>query len=377
MCSTPWRTLPIALLFFGICQSFPAAERWNLQYFYDKNDSTLAFIDLQFLSAERGIALGSILEGRKSKPKPVVALTSDGGRKWELVSLKEPGTSLFFLNGTTGWMVGLKGRLLKTTDGGRTWTGGEPRGVHTQPVRVFFLDESRGWLLCNEKKVYATQDGGRSWQLLEISSKPDLPQDETVYSGAAFFRGEIGMITGWSRPADYVSEFARSVDPGVIPSWSNPAASVLLFTADGGKKWRYAVMRGVGEIVRARIASPQSAVMVLRHLDARSLASEIVLYDLTTFRGRGVYGQRSRFLTDIAVAAPDRAFAAAIEHEAPTATPPLPAKVKVLQSADMQRWTEMEVDYRAEARRAVLSALDPAHAWLATDTGMILKLVTD
>jgi hypothetical protein len=35
----------------------------------------------------------------------------------------------------------------------------------------------------------------------------------------------------------------------------------------------------------------------------------------------------------------------------------------------------MEVDYRANAQRAVMAAVDAQNAWVATDTGMILKLV--
>jgi hypothetical protein len=37
----------------------------------------------------------------------------------------------------------------------------------------------------------------------------------------------------------------------------------------------------------------------------------------------------------------------------------------------------MEVDYRAVGRRAILAAPDAANLWVATDTGMILKLVQE
>jgi len=39
----------------------------------------------------------------------------------------------------------------------------------------------------------------------------------------------------------------------------------------------------------------------------------------------------------------------------------------------LENWTEMSVDYRAVARRAMISGPDPQHVWVATDTGMILK----
>jgi hypothetical protein len=40
----------------------------------------------------------------------------------------------------------------------------------------------------------------------------------------------------------------------------------------------------------------------------------------------------------------------------------------------MVSWTEMAVDYRAVARRALLSGADEENLWLATDNGMILQL---
>jgi len=46
----------------------------------------------------------------------------------------------------------------------------------------------------------------------------------------------------------------------------------------------------------------------------------------------------------------------------------------MLKSANLKVWEEMDVDYRAVAQRAMLAAPDSQHAWVATDTGMILTL---
>ena len=55
--------------------------------------------------------------------------------------------------------------------------------------------------------------------------------------------------------------------------------------------------------------------------------------------------------------------------------PPIPGKLKVLTSDDLTNWTEMMVDYRAVAHAALITGPDDKHVWIATDTGMILKLV--
>jgi len=58
---------------------------------------------------------------------------------------------------------------------------------------------------------------------------------------------------------------------------------------------------------------------------------------------------------------------------------PIPGKVRILRSsavdvAGKPTWIDMDVDYRAEANRLSMAAPDARNVWVATDTGMILKL---
>ncbi len=353
------------------------ADRWELQYFYDKDDSTLSFQDLQFASPEKGLALGVVTEPRRRRP--VTLVTSDGGKSWNLLPLKETGMSLFFLHEGAGWMISDKKHIWKTTDAGRTWTQVPLSGIRTTPLRVFFLDESRGWLLCAEKQVYATADGGRSWQPLEAASRPDLPAERSLYTWATFAGRQIGLITGFSRGPERRSLVPPWMDPESIPLGRPPTDAMLLHSTDGGATWTHHVLRRLGELTRARISSGGECLLLLRRPDSLTVATEITTLDLKTLRGKSVYGERDRYLTDVAFAGPDRVFAAAVDQAGRTPFPAIPSKLRVLESRSpgFTRWTEMEVDYRAEAARAVLAAPGPAHAWIATDTGMILKWTRD
>jgi len=353
----------------------PAAERWTVQYFYDKDNSTLSFTDLQFPSATHGVAIGGITENRRRRP--VAALTTDGGRTWNLAPLKEPGLTLFLLNEKTGWMTGLKGKLWKTADGGRTWNpAARPRDTKAEPLRVFFLDDSRGWLLCTHKQVYSTEDGGRTWQPVGVAHQPDVPEQNTLYTTAVFYRQEIGILTGFSRLPGSSSTLPDWMQPDLIPLGRSPTTSIILISADHGKTWKYSLLRDVGEIARVRVSPAGKVLMLLRHPESFALPSEIIDFDLKTLRGQPVFGNKNRYVTDIAFAGATRAFAVAIDQENRTAFPAIPGKLKVLQSVEPKQWSEMEVDYRAEARAAVFAAAD-GNAWIATDTGMILKLLSE
>jgi hypothetical protein len=52
----------------------------------------------------------------------------------------------------------------------------------------------------------------------------------------------------------------------------------------------------------------------------------------------------------------------------------VPGKVRILSSANLADWEEMNVDYRAVAGFVTLAGPDSEHVWAATDTGMILQL---
>ena len=96
--------------------------------------------------------------------------------------------------------------------------------------------------------------------------------------------------------------------------------------------------------------------------------------DLKSGQGASVYADKLRAVTDIALIRSGPAYLAASEV-AGRIRAPIPGRLRMLVSEDLKLWREMEVDYRANARRSVLAAVDANNVWVATDTGMILKLV--
>ncbi len=344
------------------------AERWELQYFYDKNDSTLSLLDLQFPSAQRGVALGAVFE--RNRRKPVVVVTANGGQTWDLLPLKEIGRSLFFLNAQIGWMISERGRLWKTQEAGRSWAPVRAKGVKGMPLRVFFIDESVGWLLCAQKQIYSTRDGGQNWQLLEASQRPAVPAEQTLYATAAF-SGPLGLLAGWSQAPVRRSRFPDWMEADEAPS-RRPATGVVLATTDRGQTWKFRVFEKFGQVARA-LWSGQTPLFLVQRPEAMESVSRIVALDLPALEPRPVYNHKDRWLTDIAFVG-QRLLAAGVAQQGNSPRPTIPSRLAVLERSSAG-WTEMAVDYRAEARRAVLAAADGAHAWIATDTGMILKLV--
>jgi hypothetical protein len=366
--------MKLATLLFGIvllsCLA-QAADQWRIQFFHDEEDSTLTINDVCFPSARRGIAVGYLTEGNKTRPRAVI--TSDGGETWSFVKLKQPGLSVFFLNDSIGWMV-TDGGLWKTEESGRSWKkiSKKPDGL----LRVFFRDENRGWAVGLHKGIYTTVDGGKDWLRLPIADEVKSKSDYTFFSWITFADEKNGVIAGASDPP-------RKGAPR-LPGWMAPermekfrewpSLNILIETHDGGQTWKASTTSMFGNITKVRIARDGRGLGLVEFFHAFQWPSEVFQIDWRTGKNSRVFRQKDRAVTDIALFSRGSAYLAAIEPPGQLARSPIPGKVKILKSRNLTDWQEMEVDYRVFAHRAMFAAVDEDHIWVATDTGMILRL---
>ncbi len=114
--------------------------------------------------------------------------------------------------GLTGWAVGQSGWVLKTTNGGTSWTTVEqipnpdPFGVspHEELWDIHFLDEQEGWLV-GLHSLWYSDDGGDNWATVAV--KDGIGSDDPLsmgwpvelYSLDIVVRGDgtrVGLIVG-------------------------------------------------------------------------------------------------------------------------------------------------------------------------------------
>src|SRR5690242_2674061 len=67
------------------------------------------------------------------------------------------------------FVVGYGGKIVETTDGGRTWEQ-RPSGVETALYGLRFTDEQNGWISGQEGVILHTADGGKTWQQQESNA---------------------------------------------------------------------------------------------------------------------------------------------------------------------------------------------------------------
>ncbi len=172
--------------------------------------------------------------------------------------------SVFFFDQNRGWVVGSKGALLATQDGGRSWKA-EPRPSADVLRDIYFLDELNGWLVC-ERNVYElksnedprtylmnTTDGGAHWKRVNIGGADvDARLIRAVFSpgGRGWAFGEFGAIftshdsgLNWIRvpaPTRHLLLGGTFLDDN--RGWLVGAGATILQTADGGETWHRSLL---------------------------------------------------------------------------------------------------------------------------------------
>ena len=180
--------------------------------------------------------------------------------------------AVFFLDQNRGWIVGSKGAVLQTRDGGNTWTA---RAGSTEDVvrDIFFIDDQNGWMVCEvnayqlktkeEPRAYLmkTTDGGEHWKRIEIKGF-DI---DSVLVRAVFSRKDRGWTFGdagqiytthdagetWvalRSPTRHLLLGGIFVDDD--RGWLVGAGATIIQTSDGGDTWYQSTLPQVEKSTR-------------------------------------------------------------------------------------------------------------------------------
>jgi photosystem II stability/assembly factor-like uncharacterized protein len=101
-----------------------------------------------------------------------VVLSNDYGRTWQQAPTptRSTLTAVYFTDPDNGWAVGHENVVLKTSDGGASWSRKfPPGGIEERYLDVHFVDNQRGLAVGAYGFARYTKDGGETWEPLEIS----------------------------------------------------------------------------------------------------------------------------------------------------------------------------------------------------------------
>jgi len=123
--------------------------------------------------------------------------TSDGGSHWnsQYTTGSDHYFSVYFTSLLNGWIAGATGSygiILKTTDGGTTWTNSLVPTNRMNSIK--FINENTGCVVGDAGKIFTTTTGGTSWNLAISNTATDLQDFDMNSSGEGWAVGYDGII---------------------------------------------------------------------------------------------------------------------------------------------------------------------------------------
>jgi photosystem II stability/assembly factor-like uncharacterized protein len=139
--------------------------------------------------------------------------TPDGSWFWQLAGSGNGFTAVACTDASHGWVVGLGGTILATSDGGATWVN-QDSGTSDVLTGVSFPDATHGWAVSAHASILATSDGGSSWSLQDTGPLPG-----NFLTGVTF----VDALHGWA--------------VGGLAHISGEDEGFIIATSDGGAHW--------------------------------------------------------------------------------------------------------------------------------------------
>ncbi|WP_431049440.1 YCF48-related protein [Roseateles sp. L2-2] len=199
--------------------------------------------DLRFLDVNTGWSVGDAGE---------ILRTVDGGQTWSKVAsgVTTRLNSVRFADAKNGWIVGDFGALLRTTDGGAHWTL-QPVGTAQSYSPKLQLAGANTLALVDGYRLRATADGGATWVEQSFQNEPQLASDGTVWvmEGLALRRStDFGktlvtaltldatdrqpVVQTWGKTVQ-----VRSYTETYVPATGTTYVQRFRLSTDGGLTW--------------------------------------------------------------------------------------------------------------------------------------------
>jgi photosystem II stability/assembly factor-like uncharacterized protein len=163
----------------AMMESFDAGQTWQSR---DMSSVTGMILDIKFIDAMTGFIAGAT-DPEEPKAHARILKTSDGGKTWRAVFESDRAVDnnwkLAFPSARVGYATIMsydappadaRGYVAKTEDGGETWT----KRIVTQdsewiPYGISFIDEQHGFV-GGSTGGYETKDGGATWKAVKMGT---------------------------------------------------------------------------------------------------------------------------------------------------------------------------------------------------------------
>ena len=225
-----------------IYKTTDGGAHWDLRF---ANTDPKVFLDaMAFWDEQRGVAVGDSVDGHF-----VILMTGDGGRSWDRVPADRlpaasPGEGAYAASGTNVavfgrdqvWIGTTAARVLRSLDGGLTWTVANAPLAHGTSAGIFsiaFRDAQHGIVVGGDYQkesevsdnAAVTADGGATW---------------TRVRGLSGFRSVVAWVPGAARSIIAIGPSGADWSSDEGRTWSalgGDGFDTVSIAAAGGAAW--------------------------------------------------------------------------------------------------------------------------------------------
>ena len=202
--------------------------------------STSAGVDVHFIDNQKGF----IVTDRE------LIVTVDGGDSWHPKINVKGGRSIAFA-GIIGYLVGDNGLVLKTNNGGSTWS--KAALMTSDNFRCVNMLTKDTIMVISGSNLYTSRNGGNSWQKRELPTY-SMTTSFFINSNVGFVENESGSVfktinggVTWKQVVAPVTDPFYSVEIQRIQfvtkqiGYATRQGSLIMKTIDGGETWNSVV----------------------------------------------------------------------------------------------------------------------------------------
>jgi len=152
--------------------------------------------------------------------------------------------SVYFVDENNGWALGEAGVIVHTSDGGNTWVL-QTSGTTDWFYASFFIDTNIGWAVTNNGLILYTTDGGNNWVPQFSGTSSGIPGIYFYDNNNGWAVGDSGLIlntndggTNWVQFSSGTSHLLTGIRfIGLNSGWAVGDSGTILHTTDGGNTW--------------------------------------------------------------------------------------------------------------------------------------------
>lgn len=215
-----------------IMRTTDGGESWTQKLSSDQH----AFRNVRYLNDSVGVAAG--FRGSFHR-------TEDRGSSWTRIPLPTeytyPGMAVV---GSTIWLSGENGSILKSTDMGSTWSALES-GTDVMLSSISFADAKHGWCASPQRVLLHSSDGGTTWEKQKLDSFLPVTTLFARSASECWLAGYHGLLmrtsnggSSWQKLNAYETDYIRLAFDNRGAGWAVGKRGAIVRAEKNNTSWR-------------------------------------------------------------------------------------------------------------------------------------------